>query len=113
MEAETTVQKSAQTKIVARDNIIVAIDTIFIQIVATAPINFSLVGVHLLIECDFGVIPPGAIHNNSNAKDWVFRNALQIIEKNDQLCCFIEPSQGRLLPQTNDCSSLAIVSVLT
>ena len=48
-----------------------AMSTIFIQIVATATINFSLAEVWLLIEggsysrvafINFGTIPPGAMH---------------------------------------------------
>ena len=56
-------------------------------------INFSLAGVRLLIEGSsyyFGAIPPPAIHKNNNAKDYLFRTALQITEirlKNKQPRC--------------------------
>ena len=41
----------------------------------------------LLFEGGFGAIPPGAIHKNSNVKDWFMRTALQIIEENKQPRC--------------------------
>ena len=63
-----------------------AIDTVFIRIVATAIINFSLAWVWLLIEggsyswaalIDFGLILDGVVYKNRNTDYWFTGTSLQ------------------------------------
>ena len=44
---------------------------------------------------NFRVIPPNAVHKNSNTKDWLMRTALQIIE----ICSINKQPHLRLWPQ--------------
>ena len=97
--------------------------TISIQIAAVATINFSLIGVRLLIEGGsylkvvfiyFGAISPGTVHKNGNAKDLFMRTALKLsrygLKKQKNSHAAIETSKGCLLPCF--CLKLMIVHCL-
>ena len=70
-------------------NIVIIIHTVFIQIVAADTINFSLLGVRLLIEdssysrvafINFGPMLGGVVHKNYSTEDWFTKTALRIID---------------------------------
>ena len=79
--------------------------TIFIRMVATATINFSLAWVQLLSEggsywrvvfINFGLILDGVIHKNCSTEDWFTKTALRVTEirssKKLQLCSRTKPA---------------------
>ena len=95
--------------------------TVFIRIVATATINFSLAGVRLLIEggsysraafINFGATPLGDI----DTVDSFFRTDIRIFELYDrEISSKTKPRtfSAMFLPRTNDRSWLAIVATPT
>ena len=73
----------------ASDTPIIELNTVFIGIVATATINFSLTWVQLLIKgssysraafVNFGPMLSGVVHKNRSTEDRFMKIALQVIE---------------------------------